>query len=378
MMRGMAQRPSLPRLSLVVLAALACLRPAKNATAAPTNAGPQKLTIRACTDEPPILPSGLESALQATLLVRTRDGIGSAVLVSPDGFALTAAHVLTSDESVEVVSRDGTRASAEVVRLNEGRDVAMLKLSTIGATPCLSPEDAVAPIGSDIFVLGSPAGEELSFSVSKGIVSGHRELGEARFVQIDASVNPGNSGGPVLDAQGRIIGLASWKVSHVSMEGLSFAIPIDAAFEAIDLELGDATDPDWRERRGRMGTPAPTGGRDAGHAESPSPAVSQEELDRLLEVRKRARIRTSLIGTGAGIAAVGLVGVVTTGAIYYSKDHITPGGWKAAVGVNTTGWVLLGLGGAMFGSGFLVPKKPKEQKVAILPTFGGIAATGRF
>lgn len=367
---------SLLRLATGLCVALA-VPPARASAAAPaTDTRQETLSIAACPDEPPPLPSQLESALGATLLVRTHDGIGSAFLVSPDGFALTAAHVVTSDAPVEVVSRDGSRASAEVVRVNEIRDVAILKINTIGTTPCLSPTDTSPLIGSDVFVLGSPAGEELSFSVSKGIVSGHRNLDGGRFVQIDASVNPGNSGGPVLDRDGRVVGLASWKVADVSMEGLSFAIPIDAALEWLDVELGTVTDVDWRERRGPIRLQQPETRRHAGSG--PAPSVSQEELDRLLEVRKRARIRSALIGVGISTAAIGLVAVVTTGAIYYSKSEISEGGWKAEVGVNTTGWVLLAVGGALFGSAFLVPKKPKLRVNASLGLPASVGVAGRF
>jgi serine protease Do len=88
-----------------------------------------------------------------------------------------------------------------------------------------------------VYAVGAPAGEEFAFSVSKGIVSGIRDLNGFSYVQTDASLNPGNSGGPLLDTQGNIVGIVSWKIVASGFEGLSFGVPPSAITRRLAIEV---------------------------------------------------------------------------------------------------------------------------------------------
>jgi S1-C subfamily serine protease len=269
--------------------------------------------------DPLSLPEQTETALDATLLVRVPEGIGSAVLISPDGFALTAAHVVGSHDRVDLVAHSGDALTAVVVRVDEVQDVALLKVDLPGTASCLAVVTGRAALGSDVFILGSPAGEELSFSVAKGIVSGYRSIEGVQFVQLDAALNPGNSGGPVVATDGTVVAIASWKVSHVSMEGLGFGVPADVALAALDVEMGDSSSDDWADRKGRRGGAPPV----TATAEMPEPAPDDyESVD-----RRRKALRTGLIVPGAIGLGVGVTLVAATGGYYYATPRMSRGTW---------------------------------------------------
>ncbi|WP_146158558.1 S1C family serine protease [Enhygromyxa salina] len=338
-----------------------------------------KLSVQRCPFAAPVLPAQTELALNATLIVRVPDGVGSAVLISPDGFALTAAHVVENHQTVGLVTRAGATLSATVVRVDEAQDVALLKMETQpGATPCLAPAVGQVPLGSDVFVLGSPAGEELSFSVAKGIISGYRSLGGLQFVQFDAAVNPGNSGGPAVDQAGQIVGITSWKLSDVSLEGLSFAVPCDVALSALDVELGDASSPDWNTHTGRRSlAPKATPGGAPTHVDHASPADPQQ--------RKRLRVKRGLITAGILGMSVGVVSVAATGGVYYItkiSGETTQSSWSALVAVNTIGWALAGVGAGALIVGIALPKRVKKSGAAarleIMPNPTGAMLQGSF
>ena len=168
--------------------------------------------------------------------VVTEQGIGSGVLVSRDGRILTAAHVVQTADAVKVEFLDGTKLSAHVVGSVPFGDVALLQLD---GTP---PEAAVvAPIGdservrigSRAFVVGAPLG--ISHTLTVGHISARRssssdQLGglDVEVFQTDAAINKGNSGGPLFDMHGEVIGIVSYIVSQTGgYEGLGFAITSD-------------------------------------------------------------------------------------------------------------------------------------------------------
>lgn len=334
------------------------------------------LAIKACAAEPLTLPTQTEVALQATLLVRVPEGVGSAFLISPDGFALTAAHVVGEHDKVTVVGYGGTTVEATVVRVDENEDSALIAIPSFGSTPCMRPHEGRPAIGSDVFVLGSPAGVELSFSVSKGIVSGLREIAEHRFVQLDASVNPGNSGGPVVGSDGAVLGIASWKLSHVSVEGIAFAVPIDAALASLQVELAAETDGDWRERRGRRRfVEEPKTSSRAIAAPRPTPS-GQYQSPYDPELRKRRVARGALLGAGIPVFSVGVVTIAISGGLYYGLDEMSRKGWLALRGINTTGWVLASVGGAAIVAAVSIPRKPRKQKTSSTNTQVTVDPTG--
>ncbi len=366
-------------------AASLMLAMAMTAGASPDSTGwDEPLTIARCPYESPSLPADAETALNATLLVRVPNGTGSAVLISPDGFALTAAHVVGDNETVGIIAHGGAKLEAVVVRVDEAQDSALLKVDMEGSSPCLQPLDGQATLGSDIYIFGSPAGEELSFSVSKGVVSGYRTFDDMRFVQLDASVNPGNSGGPAVDALGHIVGIASWKVSDVSMEGLAFAVPTDVALHALWVELGDHSDEDWAERGGRANRPQPE--VPGGVTPDPSPVEAFDPA----QVR-RGQLRRGFITAGAVLLGTGVPFIAGTAIAYRrqtkgSLDRLLNPGWtqrrwKVVRGLNTFGWTMSIGGAAMLVAGLVIPKKVKKRNdndLSLHLDSRGLSVSGRF
>ena len=146
---------------------------------------------------------------------------------------MTAAHVVSGHEEVLVRLRSGLEIPTSVERIDGARDVALLALPGHGYA-CLRTRPTVdLEPGTEIFTVGSPLGKELSFSVSKGVVSGHREIDGRSYLQTDASVNPGMSGGPALDRRGQVRGIVVEKILGAGIEGLGFAVP----WESIQQEL---------------------------------------------------------------------------------------------------------------------------------------------
>ncbi len=187
----------------------------------------------ACARDPLALPADTEAAKRGVLAVRTPDGIGAAVVISPDGTALTAAHVVGSHRTVTVRNPLGLELEAEVLWADEASDVAVIDVQGKGHA-CLVPAEERLVSGADVFAIGSPADEALAFSISKGVVSGHPEVEGRPFLQTDASLNPGNSGGPLLGADGTVAAIVSWKVAGEAYEGLGFGIPMDVVRGLLD------------------------------------------------------------------------------------------------------------------------------------------------
>jgi serine protease Do len=197
--------------------------------------------LKRCSDSAAKMPKESEKALGGTVLIKTKQGIGSGAMISPDGFILTAAHVVDEDV-VDVKLKSGGTAKARVLRVSKDKDVALLRLENWDKrAPCLPVSSGSPKTGEDVYVLGAPGGEELAFSLSRGIVSGMRTFKGTSFLQTDASINPGNSGGPIVNATGQVLAITSWKVAHEDMEGLGFGVPVSTALSALAIEFGDET-----------------------------------------------------------------------------------------------------------------------------------------
>ncbi len=171
----------------------------------------------------------------------TYSGLGSGVLISKDGLILTAAHVVESADQISVEFINGESFSAEVVSSAPYADVALIKIANIprqARIADLSDSDSVK-IGQQIFVIGAPYGIEHSLSV--GYLSGKRQqnnffnqMRSFEFLQTDAAINKGNSGGPMFNLDGKVIGIVSHILSFSGgFEGLGFAASSNMANELV-------------------------------------------------------------------------------------------------------------------------------------------------
>lgn len=154
-------------------------------------------------------------------------GVGSGVIASPDGYVLTNAHVVKGAATIRVLYADGTPGTAKLVGYEVETDMAVLKLSAPFPAPAeFSDSDAVR-VGDIVLAIGSPFG--LGNTVTSGIISakGRGLGGSVDFLQTDASINPGNSGGPLVNMQGKVIGINSLIIGRG--QGIGFAIPANTA-----------------------------------------------------------------------------------------------------------------------------------------------------
>jgi serine protease Do len=179
-------------------------------------------------------------------------GTGTGIIMSEDGYIVTNAHVVydTSDydcgaaTSVSVVLSDETEYDATVMGCDVETDIAVLKIDAKGLTAAEFGDSSDLKVGELVIAIGNPLGFELFGSVTSGIVSAvDREITvnekQMTLIQTDAAINSGNSGGPLLNSCGQVIGINSAKMSssyysESSIEGLGFAIPISEAKSIID------------------------------------------------------------------------------------------------------------------------------------------------
>ena len=156
-------------------------------------------------------------------------GLGSGVIVSPEGYLITNHHVIDGADDIEVLLADGRQAQAKVVGTDPDSDVAVLKID-LPKLPTITFGNAQGPqVGDAVLAIGNPFG--VGQTVTSGIVSalGRNQLGIntfENFIQTDAAINPGNSGGALVDAEGHLVGIntAIFSRSGGSL-GIGFAIP---------------------------------------------------------------------------------------------------------------------------------------------------------
>jgi serine protease Do len=164
---------------------------------------------------------------------------GSGFLVSADGFVLTNAHVVDSATQVTVRLLDRREFPARVVGTDPATDVAVLKIEATGLTPAPLGDSDAARVGEWVLAVGNPLGENLTFTVTQGIISAkgrslnlpNRSQSSIQdFIQTDAAINPGNSGGPLVNVRGEVIGINGAIASPTGFSaGYGFAVPINLA-----------------------------------------------------------------------------------------------------------------------------------------------------
>ena len=172
----------------------------------------------------------------AVAVVRSAVGHGSGFVVS-NGLLLTNEHVVGGARRVRLIFGDGAEIDAEVLAVNEIRDVALVNFADSFIRSSLPIRTSETKIGENVYSFGAPLSEEYSGTLRKGIVSAHRELRGLNYIQSDVAINPGNSGGPLIDENGKVIGIAvSGVMSHgVVQHGVNFFVPIVEALDALDL-----------------------------------------------------------------------------------------------------------------------------------------------
>ena len=190
-------------------------------------------------------------------------GVGTGFVLSADGYIATNYHVVEGALSVSVMLYDGSAYEATVINYSEPDDLAVLKIEAKGLPVLPIGDSDKVLVGDTVVVIGHPAGLEYGWSTTNGILSAiNREVKiknsdgtlnkKMTLLQTNANVNSGNSGGPMLNERGEVIGIISMKLAN-GYEGMGFAIPINGAMEIINaiIEKGHADDVESSVSQGR-------------------------------------------------------------------------------------------------------------------------------
>ncbi|MBQ7380274.1 MAG: trypsin-like peptidase domain-containing protein [Clostridia bacterium] len=213
------------------------------------------VTVVGGGDEQTIEMSALESVRNYTVVItaRTADGVGTGtgIVLTQDGYIATNYHVIEDAQTITVKFYNGQSAIAEVIGYSEIDDLAVIKVEATGLYCATLGSSSDIVDSQSVYAVGTPAGEEYAWSVTKGVVSyAQREVKlyddegilekKMKLIQTDTPVNPGNSGGPLVNSNGEVLGIITMKLSG-QYENMGFAIPIDGAMVLINniIETGE-------------------------------------------------------------------------------------------------------------------------------------------
>jgi S1-C subfamily serine protease len=221
---------------------------------------PQPLTVRevnetvaqamASATPPPAYSAQVYQVIRPSLVLiqtesagengKTKHGLGSGVVVNDNGAILTSLHVVTGANSIQITYADGTESSAQIIVAQPENDIAVVQTEQLPEilVPAILGNPAAMRVGDEAFAVGNPFG--LYSSMSAGVISGFDRSFKPisstielhGLIQIDAAVNPGNSGGPLLARDGTVIGIVTGIVNPAEEDffvGIGFAVPINVA-----------------------------------------------------------------------------------------------------------------------------------------------------
>ncbi|PHR46277.1 MAG: hypothetical protein COA32_12045 [Fluviicola sp.] len=180
----------------------------------------------------------LNEGMQAAVTVKLKDGHGSGFFITNDGYLITNYHVVATaeEDEIKVVMNSGDEYPAEIVRVSDYDDLAILKIDLENEFSFDFDQTVDAEVGDEIFVIGTPSNISLNQTLSKGIISGKRKNeDEQSFYQTDASINGGNSGGPLVTKQCNLIGIVNAKLVGIGVEGVGFGIPLNRAINSLKI-----------------------------------------------------------------------------------------------------------------------------------------------
>lgn len=181
-----------------------------------------------------------DSVVSVSASSKTAQGIGSGFIVTPSGYIATAQHVIAGMNDIFVILNNGEKYKAELVGSDELTDLALLKITADGLKAVEFGKSSELLVGDELVAIGTPASLEFSGTMSRGDVSYtdrtvyiYDEQSGAlkkkmKLIQTTAALNPGNSGGPVFDPYGKVVGIVTMRLGN-DFEGISFVLPSDGA-----------------------------------------------------------------------------------------------------------------------------------------------------
>ncbi|MBS3108805.1 trypsin-like peptidase domain-containing protein [Candidatus Woesearchaeota archaeon] len=173
------------------------------------------------------IQAAAKKVIPAVVYIEAIDKSGSGSIISNDGYIITNSHVVSDSSNITVRLSDKRIFKAKLIGSDPQTDVALLKINAEYLTAMEFGDSDAVDVGDNVIAIGNPFG--FDFTVTTGIISAkHRERGPTEyrdFLQTDASINPGNSGGPLINSNGKLIGMTTFIVSDVRTGELGFAIP---------------------------------------------------------------------------------------------------------------------------------------------------------
>ena len=173
---------------------------------------------------------------------------GTGIVFTADGYIVTNEHVLESTDGAVITFSDGTEYNAKLVGSDDATDIAVLKIDAKGLTYAKFADSSTCRVGDNVVAIGNPLGKEYSGTMTDGIISaiersvtynGH----SMTLMQTNAALNEGNSGGPLINAYGQVIGITNMKImsTYTSIEGIGFAIPTSVIQNAVNQIIAYGT-----------------------------------------------------------------------------------------------------------------------------------------
>ncbi|MBI5804313.1 trypsin-like peptidase domain-containing protein [Candidatus Pacearchaeota archaeon] len=178
----------------------------------------------------------INEAIVSVVTVSTGDSVGSGFIIDSSGYIVTNYHVIQGrEDNIRVLTYDRELKEAELINKDELRDLALLKIQGDYKEIALANSDELQ-VGKKVIAIGNPLG--LSFTVTEGIISAIDRAGPnglAEYIQTDVSLNPGNSGGPLIDTNGKVVGINNFKIGDA--ESLGFALESNSIRESVNSML---------------------------------------------------------------------------------------------------------------------------------------------
>ena len=187
---------------------------------------------------------------------------GSGTIISADGYIITNAHVLNDSKqfAVNVTLNNGKKYQAVIIGYDTWTDIAVLKIDATGLKPAAFGDSELVEVGDDVITIGSPGGTKFKNTLTQGVVSAlDREISTSkcvRYIQSDAAINPGSSGGPLCNLYGQVIGITTAKTVAANFENMSFSIPSASVKDVVSDLIHYGYIPD-RARIGFAGSEIP-------------------------------------------------------------------------------------------------------------------------
>ena len=177
-----------------------------------------------------------------TVRIKSGESIGSGFFIGGEKLILTNSHVVGLRETVQIVYSDNTMTTGKVIGRSGDIDVALIDVYQPNTlpTPVAFCYGGKPEVGESVIAIGNPVG--LGTTVTKGIVSGLRGAGIGQQIQTDTPVNPGNSGGPLINNKGEVIGIVTSKLGGIGIDNIAFAIPTEQAIDSMGFEVQDQSE----------------------------------------------------------------------------------------------------------------------------------------